>query len=149
MNNRVLSSLILTILFMGTYAITCNYCLEGTHTVNGNKTEIGDVECENPTKVDCDEDVVSCLVGNVTENLTKDGDIELWDVRMRGCVKVIHGIKPGCKQEREQKTKAGYTINSFECKVDVCSTDYCNTGSSPELYFMMGVLIVLPFLVGQ
>ena len=144
-----LASLIATILLAGTYALSCNYCLEGSTTINGTKEEIPDqVKCKTPQKMNCSESQVSCMTGTITANLTKDGAIELTDVQIRNCSDITDG-EASCKEAKDANAKDGYTTNSFKCKIDVCSTDYCNAGSSPEISLMMGLLTVLAFLVGQ
>ena len=144
-----LAPLIMTILLASTYALSCNYCLEGTNTINGNKSDIPDqVKCKTPQKMNCSENQVSCIVGSITSNLTKDGAIELTDMQIRICSDITDG-EAGCKEAKDANTKDGYTTNSFKCKIDVCSTDYCNSGSSPEISLMMGLLTVLAFLVAQ
>ena len=144
-----LASLILTILLAGTYALSCNYCIEGAYTVNGTKEEIPDqVKCKTPQKMNCSDSQVSCMTGTMTASLTKDGVNEFRDVQIRNCSEIRDGVA-GCNAIRDENTKDGYTTNSFKCKIDVCSSDYCNSGSSPEISLMVGLLTVLAFLVGQ
>ena len=145
----ILAPLIATILLAGTYALSCNYCMEGSATVNGTKDDFSDqVKCKTPQKMNCSDSQVSCMVGGYTANLTKDGAIELRYVQIRNCTDITDG-EATCEGEKDSITNDGYTTNSFKCKVDLCSTDYCNSGSSPEISLMMGILTVLAFLVGQ
>ena len=146
-----LASLLMTILLAGTYALSCNYCMEGTNTINGNKSDIPDqIKCENPQKMNCSENQV-CIIGNMTASLSNlDGETELMQVQMRNCSEIRDG-KASCNIDKiiDANTKAGFIIiNSYACNIDVqCSTDYCSSGCSPEITLTMGLL--LAFLVGQ
>lgn len=103
-----------------------------------------EVKCANATKVNCDDvqGEAVCLSLKYTGVLIENGAIKRLKVKGATC----SNIKGDdfCAIEKDSYVKEGVSVSSFNCTASSCSTDYCNTGSVPEVSFMiMGTLLSL------